>query len=82
MIGPLLLLAAAHSAQPVPVERPATAFVPTAGATTRATASVRILVAAKFGPGQSEKVAGALRRKAQIADQKGQPQSAILLEFQ
>jgi hypothetical protein len=79
MIGLLLLLSAA---QPLPTDRPAAKFVPAAGATARATASVRIFGAARFGPGRSEEAPGADRRKAQIIDQQGQPKPAILLEFQ
>ena len=82
MIGPLLLFAAAHSAQFAPANRPVAKFVPDAGATVRARASVRILPAAKFGPGRSEDTPGALRRNAQVTDRQGQPRDAILLEFQ
>jgi len=82
MIGPLLLLAAAQSAQIAPVERPsATRFVPAAGATARARASVRILTVARFGPSQEAQALEAQRRTAQISEQ-GQSHSAILLEFQ
>ena len=79
MIGLLLLLAAA---QPLPADRPAAKFVPSASATARATASVRILAAARFGPGRSQEAPGADRRKARVIDEQGQPKSAILLEFQ
>jgi len=82
MIGPLLLLAAAFSAQSTSAERPMAKFVPAAGATARATASVRILSAARFGHGRSEEAPGAQRRNAQVADQQGQPHPAIFLEFQ
>jgi len=79
MIGLLLLLAAA---QPLPADRPVAKFVPSASATARATASVRILAPARFGPGRSEDAPGADRRKTQITDQQGRPKPAILLEFQ
>ena len=63
MIGPLLLIAAANSAQLPVSERPsASTFVPVAGASVRARASVRILTAAKFGEGRSEEAPGARQR--------------------
>jgi len=82
MIGPLLLFAAAQAAQPIPAERHAAKFVPAAGVTARAMASVRILPAARFGPGRSGEAPGADRRKTRIADQQGQLRPAELLEFQ
>jgi hypothetical protein len=83
MIGPLLLIAAANSAQLPVSERPsASTFVPVAGASVRARASVRILTAAKFGEGRSEEAPGARQREARIIDQQGQLRRAILLEFQ
>ena len=81
MIGPLLLFAAAHSALFAPANRPVAKFVPDAGATVRARASVRILSAAKFGPGRSEDAPGALRRNARVTDQQAQAQDAILMVF-
>jgi hypothetical protein len=85
VIGPLLLLAAMVSpeARPLPPapERFAK-FQPTSGATGRATASVRIVSAARFGPGKADGAAGGTRRAVRLIERDGTVRSAELLEFQ
>jgi hypothetical protein len=84
MIAPLLLAAVIHTTG-VPVEQPSASiskFAPVSGASARATASVRIVSGASFGPGRGNTPSSASRRKTQIADQDGQWRSAELLEFQ
>jgi hypothetical protein len=84
MIAPLLLAAVIHSTG-VPAEQPSASiskFAPVSGASARATASVRIVSGASFGPERSVSMPGALRRTAQISDPNGQLRSAELLEFQ
>jgi len=80
MIGSVLILAAALS--PGSPAAPPAAFRPISGATAHATASIRIISGARFGPDYSEMVAGAIRRSTQLADRDGQRLPAILLEFQ
>ena len=85
VIGPILLLAAMVS----PEARPAAPalqrvahFQPTGGAAARATVSVRIVSAVRFGPGRGEQAAGATRRRVRLTEYDGAVTSAELLEFQ
>jgi hypothetical protein len=80
MIGPLALLAA-MAAPPAGLPR-APAFKPTAGATVRGTASVRIVSGARFGADQLQSDVPATRRSARVTDPSGHARSIELLEFQ
>lgn len=84
MLGAILLLAAstsAVSAAPQAPELPGSR-APAMRATARATATIRILQAVRFGPGQLSGADGAVRRKAELTDASGHASPAELLEFQ
>ncbi|HET9335290.1 MAG TPA: hypothetical protein VFO12_02655 [Sphingomicrobium sp.] len=83
MVSPLLLLAASVSS-PTAVQ-PAVARVAEARplrATAHATATIRIISGARFGPSYVAPVAGADRRSARVTDADGTIRAAELLEFQ
>ena len=85
VIGPVFLLAAMVSPdiRPTPPAPQRIAkFQPASGATARATASVRIVSAVRFGRGKSGEAPGAHRRRVQLADRDGLVTTAELLEFQ
>jgi len=85
MIGPMILFAAVVSSGGQPaaaVSIRSSSFQPISGATARATASIRVISGAKFGPDYSGNAAGAIRRPARLIDRDGRAQSAELLEFQ
>jgi len=82
MVGPFLLLAAsvASAHQPAMAGLHSIAgFRPSTDVTARASATVRILPAIRFGPNHSGKAVGGERRRA-IAPDSGLPLE--LLEFQ
>ena len=84
MLVAILLLAAttpAVSAAPQMAEAPANR-APAIRATARATATIRIMQAVRFGPGQMSGADGAVRRKAEVTDSSGHANPAELLEFQ
>jgi hypothetical protein len=85
MIGQLLLLAASasppdRSIEPVP--QGAASFQAAGGATARATVSVRIVSAVKFGEGRRADGPGSALRSGHLPDSAGQMRPAKLLEFQ
>lgn len=85
MIEILLLLAAANSPashQAAPAPDRSARFAPSGSVTARATASVRIVSAVRFGEGRTEQAPGASLRAATLTDQSGQVHSAKLMEFQ
>jgi hypothetical protein len=82
MVVPLLLLAASVASAQQPASagaQPIGDFKATTSVTARATASVRILPAVRFGQSQQGKVDGGQRRKS-AAPESGLPLE--LLEFQ
>lgn len=81
----LLFLAAIASpdARPTPPAPSAMEnFRPAAGATARATASIRIISGVSFGAGRPVDVAGAVQRSVRLEQSPGVFRPAELLEFQ
>ena len=85
MFGPLVLLAASVSPAIAPapqVAEPTAAARATIRASAQASVTIRIISAARFGPGQPGNAPGADRRSTLLADASGAPRPAELLEFQ
>ncbi|WP_037498628.1 hypothetical protein [Sphingomonas jaspsi] len=81
MMWPLFALSAAIAA--MPQTPPAVAgFQPTSSVSERATVTVRILHAARFGKSLDHRQDGAHRRSAKLADASGALRPAQLLEFE
>ena len=85
MFGLLLLIAASATSPDrpnLPAGEAAASFEPTSRVTARATARLRIVSGASFGPGFSGGTDGGERRKTVLDDAAGTTQKAELLEFQ
>ena len=78
----LLVSAAPLNAGQAPVIAQPPAFRAFGGATAHATASIRIISGASYGPGRAGKAPGAVVRTTQLADAQGSLHPANLLEFQ
>ena len=84
MLGAILLLAASASAVSAGPEATGqdAGRAPAIRATARATATIRILQAVRFGSDQLSGAEGATRRTTELTDASGRIASAELLEFQ
>ena len=85
MSGVLLFLASlvAPDVRPLPPAPSAMQnFRPAAGATARATASIRIIAGVSFGEGRSADIPGAMQRSVRLEESPGVLRDAQILEFQ